>query len=179
MEKRSDLVDHPYLMVLDIRDLDQKTRIPTRRTRVVNVYDQVIGREYTYLGAYVRRRRAIEDVSWDRIIIERIVFIGDFNAYNSKWNSTCENLIGARLLEALLTKFNLIVINEEGVPTRRSLEKVFIIDLAITAPSIGDIIIWYILGRSYSSMSDYELIVMSWPDLVEESAVFDNGRAIG
>ena len=36
---------------------------PTRRTRVVNVYDQVIGRGYTYLGAYIRRRRAIEDVS--------------------------------------------------------------------------------------------------------------------
>ena len=28
-------------------------------------------------------------------------------------------------------------------------------------------------------MSDYELIVMSWPDLIKESAVFDNGRAIG
>ena len=44
---------------------------------------------------------------------------------------------------------------------RRLLKKVFIIDLTIIAPSIGDTIIWYILERSYSSMSDYELIVVS------------------
>ena len=105
----------------------------------MNVYDQVISREYTYLGVYIRRRRAIEDISWDRIIIERIVFIGDFNVYSLKWNFICENLIGARLFEALLTKFNLVIINEEGVLIRRLLEKVFIIDLAITAPSMGNI----------------------------------------
>ena len=63
IKKRSDLVNHPYVMTLDIKDLDQKTRLPSKRIRVVNVYDQVIGREYTYLGAYARRRRAIEDVS--------------------------------------------------------------------------------------------------------------------
>ena len=107
----------------------------------MNIYDQVISRGYTYLGAYIRRRRVIEDVSWDRIIIERTIFISNFNVYSSKWKFTCENLIGARLLEALLTKFNLIVINEEGMPIRRSLEKIFIIDLAIIAPSIGDTII--------------------------------------
>ena len=65
------------------------------------------------------------------------------------------------------------------MPIRRLLEKVFIIDLTITSPSIGDIMIWCILGISYLSMSDYELIVVSWPDLSEESAVINNGRAIG
>ena len=39
VEKRSDLIDHPYLMVLDIKDLNQKTRIPIRRTRIMNIYD--------------------------------------------------------------------------------------------------------------------------------------------
>ena len=63
MKKRSDLVNHPYLIILDIRDLDQKIRIPIKRIRVINVYNQVIGREYTYLGAYIRKRRAIEDIS--------------------------------------------------------------------------------------------------------------------
>ena len=63
MEKRSDLVDYSYLIILDIRDLDQKTRIFIRRIKVINVYDQVIGREYTYSGAYTRRKRAIEDIS--------------------------------------------------------------------------------------------------------------------
>ena len=39
MEKKSGLVDYPYLIMLDIRDLDQKIRIPIRRIRVINVYD--------------------------------------------------------------------------------------------------------------------------------------------
>ena len=78
-----------------------------------------------------------------------------------------------------MTKFNLVVINEEGVPTRRLSEKVSIIDLAITSPSMGDTMTWYIPGKSYSSMSDYELIIISWPDLIEESAIFNNDRAIG
>ena len=54
---------------------------------------------------------------------------------------TYENSIGARLLETLLTKFNLIAINEESILIKRLLEKVFIIDLAITAPNIKDIMI--------------------------------------
>ena len=61
---------------------------------------------------------------------------------------------------------------------RRLLEKIFIIDLAITAPSIKDTIIQCILRKSYLSISDYELIIMSWPDLIKESAIFNNGRAI-
>ena len=50
-------------MALDIRDFDQKTRLPLRRIRVVNVYDQVIGRGYIYLGAYIKRRRTIKDIN--------------------------------------------------------------------------------------------------------------------
>ena len=84
MKKRSDLIDYSYLMVLDIRDFDQKTRIPIRRIKIINVYDQVIGRKYTYLGAYIRKKRAIKDVSQNKIIIKRIIFINDFNVYNLK-----------------------------------------------------------------------------------------------
>ena len=50
-------------MILDIKDFNQKIRIPIKRIRVINIYDQVIGRKYTYLGAYIRRRRAIKDVN--------------------------------------------------------------------------------------------------------------------
>ena len=141
IKKRSDLVDHLYLIILDIKDLNQKIRIPIRRIRVMNVYDQVIGREYTYLEAYVRRRRTIKDISWNRIIIEKTVFISDFNAYSLKWNFTCENLIGTRLLKELLIKFNLIIINEKGMLIRRLLKKIFIIDLVIIAPNMRNTII--------------------------------------
>ena len=61
--------------------------------------------------------------------------------YSSKWNFTCESSIDTRFFEELLTRFNLVVINEEGVPIRRLLEKIFIIDLTITSLNIGDIII--------------------------------------
>ena len=50
----------------------------------MNIYNQVINRKYTYLGAYIKKRRTIKDVSYDRIIIEKIIFINDFNAYSSK-----------------------------------------------------------------------------------------------
>ena len=63
VEKRSNLVDHPYVIILNIRDLDQKTRLPLKRIRVVNVYDQIINRRYIYLEAYIRRRRVIEDIN--------------------------------------------------------------------------------------------------------------------
>ena len=39
MKKRSDLVDYPYLIVLNIKDLDQKIRIPIRRIKVINIDD--------------------------------------------------------------------------------------------------------------------------------------------
>ena len=135
IKKRSDLIDHPYLIVLNIGDFNQKTRIPIRRIKVINIYNQIIGREYTQLGAYLRKRRAMEDISQNKIIIERTIFISDFNAHNSKQNSIYENSIKARSLEALLTKFSLIIINEEGVLIKRLLEKIFIIDLTIISPS--------------------------------------------
>ena len=105
----------------------------------MNVYDQFINRKYIFLRAYIRRRRAIKDVSWDKIIIERTVFIGDFNIYSSKWNLICEKLIRVKALEALLTKFNLVVINEEGVLTRRLLKKIFIINLVVISPDMRNI----------------------------------------
>ena len=70
MKKRSDLIDHFYLIILDIRNLDQKTRILIRRIKVINIYDQVIGRKYTYLRAYIRRKRVIKDINQDKIIIK-------------------------------------------------------------------------------------------------------------
>ena len=140
MKKRYDLVNYPYLIVLNIRDLDQKTRIPIRRIKVINIYNQVIDRGYTYLGAYTKKKRAIKNINQNRIIIEKTILISDFNAYNLKQNSTYENLLGARPLETLLTKFNLIVINEKGILIRRLLGKISIIDLAITSSSMGDTI---------------------------------------
>ena len=50
-------------MILNIRNLNQKTRLPLKRIKIVNVYDHFIGRGYTYLEAYIKIRRIIEDIS--------------------------------------------------------------------------------------------------------------------
>ena len=60
MEKRSDLIDYLYLIILDIRDLNQKTCILIKRIRIINVYDQIRDRGYTYLGVYIKKRRTIK-----------------------------------------------------------------------------------------------------------------------
>ena len=41
-------------MTLNVRDLDLKTRLFIKYTKIVNVYDQIIDRGYTYLEAYAK-----------------------------------------------------------------------------------------------------------------------------
>ena len=61
----------------------------------------------------------------------------------------------------LLTKFNLIVFSEEGVLTRKLLEKISIINLVVTSPGIGDIMTWCILGKEFLSILNYEFIIVN------------------
>ena len=63
IEKRSNLIYYPYVIILNIRNLNQKIRLSLKRIKVVNVYDQFIGREYIYLGTYIRRRSAIKNIN--------------------------------------------------------------------------------------------------------------------
>lgn len=68
VEHRTDLVNHPYFILLEIRDLDQQTKWPERKTRVLNVYDNRVGQGCTWMGNTPRVRRALEDIKWDSII---------------------------------------------------------------------------------------------------------------
>lgn len=43
IENRTDLVSHPYCMVLDIRELHPQSGRCLRKTRVVNLYDNKVG----------------------------------------------------------------------------------------------------------------------------------------
>ena len=169
-------MNHLYVMILNIRDLDQKTRLPLKRIRIVNVYDQFIGRKYIFLGAYTKKRRTIKDINQNKIITERTILIGNFNTHNSKQNLTYEKPIRVKALEALLTKFNLIVINEKRMPTRRLSEKIFIINLIVTSPDIGDIITWCIPEKKFLSILNYEFIIVSQSNLAEDLARQNNNR---
>lgn len=50
VDHRTDLIDHPYFMLLDVRKLDLQSKIPGRKTRVINVYDNWVRRKCTWDG---------------------------------------------------------------------------------------------------------------------------------
>ena len=39
VDHRTDLVNHPYFMLLELQELDLRSKRPGRKTRVVNAYD--------------------------------------------------------------------------------------------------------------------------------------------
>ena len=63
MKNKSDLVDYLYTIIINIRDFDLKTKFFIKHTKIVNVYDQVINREYRYLVMYTKKRKTIENIS--------------------------------------------------------------------------------------------------------------------
>ena len=44
IDNRTDLVSHPYCSILDIKELHQLTRKVLSKTRVVNLYNNKVGR---------------------------------------------------------------------------------------------------------------------------------------
>jgi hypothetical protein len=49
IEARTDLINYPYALVLNIWDIQPVTKTKKRRTRLINVYDNRIG-----LGTYYK-----------------------------------------------------------------------------------------------------------------------------
>ncbi len=62
IEHRTDLINHPYVILLEIRELDSRSKKPGRKTRGVNVYDNRVGRGCTWEGGISCIRRALEDI---------------------------------------------------------------------------------------------------------------------
>lgn len=171
-ENRTDLANHPYCIVLDIKELHAKTARVLRRTRVVNIHDNVVGEGYTWQGPRPTVRRAIQDIGWSPIIRGRVLLVGDMNAHSPNWNPRCTRLQNAGPLEELIDTFELIVNNNTDIPTRPASQGVSIIDLALTTGLLGPLTLWEI-PEEYPSLSDHELILLQWEDLP-----FDTGHLI-
>ena len=137
IDNRTDLVSHPYCSVLDIKELHPVSRKVLRKTRVVNLYDNKIGRGQVWKGSSPTIRRAIEDMSWRQIIRGRVLIVGDVNAHSAMWNPHCRQNINAGPLELLIERYELIVNNDTNFPTRPSSPGISIIDLALTSPELG------------------------------------------
>ena len=127
VEHRTDLVNHPYFVLLEIRDLDQQTKRPERKTRVLNVYNNRVGQGCTWSENNSRVRRALEDIEWEPIIRGRFLMAGDVNAHSLVWNSHCHRRQNATSLEDIIEQFGLLVNNEPGCTTIRPYSWMFFI----------------------------------------------------
>ena len=164
VENRTNLVSDPYCIVLDIRQLNQVSEVYSRRTRVVNLYDNKIGNGCVWQGFSSIIRRAIQDISWRQVIEGRVLIIGDMNAHSAMWNPHCHQNVNAGPLEELIESYELIVNNNTDFPTRPSSPGISIIDLALTSPDLGPLRVWEI-PEEYPSLSDHELILVEWEDM--------------
>ena len=68
IKRRSDLVNHPYFLALDVWELHPQSRQKRRKTRLINYYDNRIGPNTTYVDNLDSNRRAIQDINWEPLI---------------------------------------------------------------------------------------------------------------
>ena len=161
VEARTDLIDHPYIMVVDVWDLGRAGE-KKRRTRLVNCYDNWLGPGLCWQGDKEERRRAIEDVQWDGVLEGRCLILGDFNAHSPLWNPEANGRANARLLENLIEKESLYINNTPGVSTRpKTTPGISIIDLSLTTLAMGPLLAWNV-DEDHATGSDHEVLVMEW-----------------
>ncbi len=75
-----------------------------RTTRVVNLYDNKVGKGQLWEGSSPRVRQTIQNVSW-RHINGRVLILGDMNAHSTMWNPHCHQKQNASPLEDLVERF--------------------------------------------------------------------------
>ncbi|ODM20319.1 hypothetical protein SI65_03372 [Aspergillus cristatus] len=132
VEARTDLLDHPYFMAMDVWELN-RAQEKAQRTQIINCYDNWLGRGHCWHRESERQRRALEDVQWDQVIEGRCLLVGDFNAHSPLWNPLARARVNAGPLEDLIDKAGLYINNELGVSTRlKRTPGISIIDLALT-----------------------------------------------
>ncbi|ODM18159.1 hypothetical protein SI65_06030 [Aspergillus cristatus] len=155
---------------MDVWELN-RAREKTRRTRIINCYDNWLGIGHCWHGGNERQRRALEDVQWDQVLEGRCLLVGDFNAHSPLWNPLARARVNARPLENLVDEAGLYINNELGVPTRpKRTPGISIIDLALTTVSMGPLEMWTV-DQEHPTGSDHELIIMEWTSLERISTI--------
>lgn len=162
-DHRTDLIYHPYFMLLEIRELDSQSKKPRRKTQVVNVYNNRVGRGYTRDDGIRRIRRALEDVNWEPIMWSRVLIAGDINAYSSIWNPHCHRRQNASVLEEFIGKFSLLINNKLGRPTRPASQGISVIDLSLSIAELGPLTLWEI-PEKHPALLDHLFILLRWED---------------
>ena len=164
VEAWTDLLDHSYLMTLDVWELGQAQK-KTCRTWVINCYNNWLDAGQSWQRESERQRRAIEKVCWDDVLEERCLLLGDFNAHSPLWNPLAESQTNAGLLEGLIERKDLFINNEPEVPTRpKAISEISVIDLILTTACMRLLKTWR-MDQDCSTGSDHEMLVMKWGEL--------------
>ena len=79
---KMNLVNHPYFILLEIRELDLQSKRLGRKIRVVNVYDNWVRKGCTWNGGIYCIRRALENVNWKPVIQGQVLIARDINAHS-------------------------------------------------------------------------------------------------
>lgn len=115
LDARTDIIDHPYIIVLDIWELNRQREKMKRRTRLVNNYNNNIRADQVWspVGS-ATRHWALAEGEWTAILLGRTVFLGDFKAHSPQWNMHCREQRDVVGLEAIIKTYSLIYNNEPG-----------------------------------------------------------------
>lgn len=76
-----------------------------RTTRVVNLYNNKVGKGQLWEGSSPTVWQTIQNVSWRHIIRGRVLIVGDMNAHSTMWNPHCHQKQNASPLEDPVERF--------------------------------------------------------------------------
>ena len=135
-----------------------------RKIRVVNAYDNQVGRDCIGDGGISRTKKALEDINWGPVIRGQVLITGNMNAHSPVWNPHCYQRQNASVLEDIIDHYGLLVYNKPGCSTRPLSQKISVIDLAISTVTLRPLTLWEI-PEDYLVLLDHELILLRWKDI--------------
>lgn len=62
MENQNNLASHSYYIILNIKELNQVSRKYSRKIKIVNIYDNQIGKRYIWQGFSSIIQYTIQDI---------------------------------------------------------------------------------------------------------------------
>ena len=178
VEHKTDLVNYLYFIFLEIRDLDQQSKQPRKKTQVLNTYDNRVGQGCIWTGNIRQVRRALDNIKQKSIIKKKFLMAIDINAYSLVWNSHCYRKQNVIIFKEIIEQFGLFINNKPGRAIRFSSRDVSIIDLALLLSQVGPLTLQKI-SEKYLSLSDHELIVLRWENVEYNSVSLKDGQITG
>lgn len=90
---------------------------------------------------------------------------GNFNVHSSIWNFYCHKRQNATILEELIDQFGLLINNKPERATCLLSKEISVTNLALSTTELRSLILWKI-PEEYPSLSNHELIVLCWEDIL-------------